>query len=88
MDSNQKREWFFDVELGELLRKDEMPYLLVDVIAKRAKQLMMGERALARPANGSERRVDIATAEIYEGKLRIEPRRKKVVEKQQKLVKL
>jgi DNA-directed RNA polymerase subunit K/omega len=76
VENSEKHEWFFDADLAQLLREDRMTYLMINVITKRAKQLTMGERPLAIPANGSMKRADIATAEVYEGKLEIHPRKK------------
>jgi len=77
-DKTGNAEWFFEADLAQLLREDTMPYLLINVIAKRARQLKQMEgRPLAFPANGSTRAADIAAAEVYEGKLKIVPRHKK-----------
>jgi DNA-directed RNA polymerase subunit K/omega len=83
--SEEKKEWFFNTDLSQLMRSDTMPYLMINVIARRAKQLVhMDQRPLAYPANGSRRPADIAAAEIYEGKLQIIPRQRRKSEQQEK----
>lgn len=88
MENTTNPEWFFSAELAELLRKDLMPYLMIAVIAKRARQLAEGEKALATPANASRKAADIAAAEIYEGKLKIRPRRKRTDEQAKEILKI
>ncbi len=81
MESSGQLNWIFDADLAQLLREEKIPYLMINVITKRAKQLKeLAGRPLAFPANGSLRAADIAAAEIYEGKLKIAPRRKKTTE--------
>jgi len=77
----------FQEDLGQLLREDKMQYLLINVIAKRARNLReLGGKPLAYPANGSRRAHDIAAAEIYEGKLKIVPRRRKSTENEKPIL--
>ncbi len=84
MENNEKLDWFFETDIAQLLRSDTMPYLMINVIAKRAKQLASMAKPLAFPANGSRRVADIAAAEIYEGKLKIRPRARKSTEQHEK----
>ncbi|MCX7624756.1 MAG: DNA-directed RNA polymerase subunit omega [Candidatus Sumerlaeaceae bacterium] len=88
MENTSSPEWFFSADLAELLRKDLMPYLMITVIGKRARQLADGEKALAIPANGSRKAADVAAAEIYEGKLMIRPRRKRTDEQAKEILKI
>jgi DNA-directed RNA polymerase subunit K/omega len=88
MENSASHDWIYEADLAKLLREDRMPYLLIAVIAKRARQLANGERALATPANNSRRAADIAAAEVYEGKLAVRPRRKRTDEQPREVLQI
>lgn len=59
---------------ASLIKEHRGYYLLVNAISKRVRELQLGERALALPADGSHDPVKIATQEILEGKVDIVPK--------------
>jgi DNA-directed RNA polymerase subunit K/omega len=65
---------FFDEEPGDLIREHRQYYLMVNAIARRVRQLQLGERALALPASGTRDPLYIASEEFLQGKLDITPR--------------
>ena len=65
---------FFDEKPADLLRDHRYNYLMVNAIARRVRQLQLGERALALPEDGSRDPLYIAQAEFMNDKLAITPR--------------
>jgi len=65
----------FDEEPGDLIREHRHYYLMVNAIARRVRQLQLGDRALALPANGNREALYISQEEFLQGKLDITPRR-------------
>ena len=56
-----------------LLKEHRRMYIVINALAKRSRQLTLGERPLAYPADGSVDPVVIATLELIEEKIDIVP---------------
>lgn len=65
---------FFDERPADLLQEHRQVYLMINAIAKRVRQLQLGDRALALPANGSRDPLYIAQEEFLQDKLEITER--------------
>lgn len=61
--------------LPELLKSGEGKYLIVNVVAKRVRKLMRGDKPLV-AAEGDEELPNIALKEIQQGKIKALPRRR------------
>lgn len=60
---------FFDEKPSDLLREHRQVYFMINAIAKRVRQLQLGDRALALPADGNRDPVYIAREEFLQDKL-------------------
>jgi len=65
---------FFKSKAIDMLSDHHDYYLLVNAISLRVRQLQLGDRPMAHPADGSHDLVAIAKAELSEGKIEIVPR--------------
>lgn len=65
---------FFNEKPSDLIKEHRQVYLLINAIAKRVRQLQLGERALALPANGNREALYIAQEEFMQDKLNITER--------------
>src|SRR5687768_9111512 len=65
---------FFNEEPAVYLREHRMQYLMVNAVARRVRQLQLGERAQALPADGNRDLLHVAKAEFLEGKLIVVPK--------------
>ncbi len=65
---------FFDNNPADLIREHREYYLMVNAISKRVRQLQLGDRPLALPADGSRDPLYIAQEEFLRDKLVITPR--------------
>ena len=65
---------FFDENPADFLRGHRMQYLMINAIARRVRQLQLGERAQALPANGNREPVYIAIEEFLQDKLDVSPK--------------
>lgn len=68
------QESFFKEEPGNFLRERRMHYLMVNSIAKRVRQLQLGERPLVTLPDGTRDPIRVATQEFLDGQLEIVPR--------------
>lgn len=65
---------FFDDNPGDMIREHRMQYLMVNAVARRVRQLQLGERAQALPPDGIRDPLHIARQEFLEDKLDIIPK--------------
>lgn len=65
---------FFDETPSDLIREHRLQYLMVNAVARRVRQLQLGERAQALPADGSRDPLHIARQEFLEDKLDVIPK--------------
>lgn len=65
---------FFNNNPSDLIKDHREYYLMVNAISKRVRQLQLGDRALALPADGSRDPLYIAQEEFLQDKLVITPR--------------
>lgn len=65
---------FFNNKPSDLITEHREYYLMVNAISKRVRQLQLGDRALALPADGSRDPLYIAQEEFLRDKLVITPR--------------
>jgi DNA-directed RNA polymerase subunit K/omega len=65
---------FFDENPSDLIREHRMQYLMVNAVAKRVRQLQLGERAQALPPDGNRDPLHIARQEFLEDKLDVMPK--------------
>ena len=65
---------FMDGTPSELLKEHRQVYLMINAISKRVRQLQLGDRALALPANGNRDPLYIAQEEFAQDKLVITER--------------
>lgn len=72
--ANKNALTFFDETPSDLIREHRQIYLIINATAKRVRQLQLGERPLALPADGSRDPVYIAREEFMQDKLRISER--------------
>ena len=78
MEDNEQEQQipsFFNNEPSDLIKEHRENYLMVNAISKRVRQLQLGERALALPADGSRDPVYVAQAEFLNDKLSVTPRK-------------
>lgn len=61
-------------DLGDLLREHRGYYLLVNTIARRVRQLQLGERPLSQCADGSRDVVKLTIQELLDSKLKVVPK--------------
>lgn len=60
---------FFEENPANFIREHRMQYLMVNAVARRVRQLQLGERAQALPADGNRDPLYIAIEEFLEDKL-------------------
>lgn len=65
---------FFNENPGDALREHRLQYLMVNAVARRVRQLQLGERAQALPPDGNRDPLHIAKQEFLEDKLDIYPK--------------
>lgn len=65
---------FFNEKPSDLIKEHRQVYLLINAIAKRVRQLQLGDRALALPANGNREALYISQEEFLQDKLKITER--------------
>ena len=66
---------FFEENPADFIKEHRQYYLMVNAISKRVRQLQLGDRALALPANGSRDPVYIAQEEFLQNKLAVTERK-------------
>jgi DNA-directed RNA polymerase subunit K/omega len=64
-------ESVFEEDPAKLLKERRGTYLMVNAVAKRVRELQLGEKSLALSPDGTRDPVKIATQEFVEGKLDI-----------------
>ena len=68
------QESFFKEEPSKFLRERRMHYLMVNAIAKRVRQLQLGERPLVTLPDGNRDLIRVAMQEFLDGHLEIVPK--------------
>lgn len=74
MEESKQIPGFFEDNPGDMIRDHRRYYLLVNAIARRTRQLQLGERPLALPAEGKKEGIYIAIEEFLQDKLEIVPK--------------
>jgi DNA-directed RNA polymerase subunit K/omega len=65
---------FFNENPGDMIREHRLQYLMVNAVARRVRQLQLGERAQALPPDGNRDPLHIARQEFLEDKLDVMPK--------------
>lgn len=65
---------YFNTPPSEMIRRGVGSYLIINAVSRRARELQLGERALALPSDGSRDAVKIAQQELLEDKVEILPK--------------